>query len=68
MLNWIKVTEKLPPPDKDVFICVKNKNKSDGIWLYDICCHDGDKWLKRINTWEEILYWAYPTPPKENYV
>ena len=63
-LDWISVDRKFPPPDQTVFVCVKNKNMEDGIWLYDVCWHDGDGWGNRELTWERILYWAFPTPPK----
>jgi hypothetical protein len=64
-MNWISVESKLPPPDVLVMVCVKNKNMmEDGIWLYDFVEHDGDEWLRNGNTWEKILYWAFPTPPE----
>jgi hypothetical protein len=66
MIEWISVEKKLPPPDTIVWICVKNKNKSDGIWLYDVCWHTGDEWGEREHTWETIIYWAFPTPPKSS--
>lgn len=65
-VDWISVDKKFPPPDQLVWVCVRNKNMmEDGIWLYDVCWHDGDEWAKRQNTWERILYWAFPTPPTE---
>ncbi len=65
MVEWINVDERLPPPDEEVWVCVRNKNKEDGIWLYDICWFDGEKWGTRHHTWERIVYWAFPTPPME---
>ena len=41
---------------------MKNKNKEDGIWLYDICeFYGGDytenkNWEGKIN-WETPIYW-----------
>ena len=66
MVEWILAENKLPPPDETVWICVRNKNKSDGIWLYDVCWHDGESWGKREHTWETIVYWAFPAPPKSS--
>ncbi len=65
MVEWISVDERLPPLDTDVWICVRNKNKEGGIWLYDICSFDGEKWAERNHTWERIVYWAIPVPPME---
>lgn len=65
--EWFYAKDKLPDPDTEVWICVKNKNKQDGIWLHDICWHDGDKWGKREHTWEDIVLWAYPVDPFAMY-
>jgi hypothetical protein len=62
-VEWFYAKDKLPDPDTEVWICVKNKNKQDGIWLHDICWHEGDKWAKRERTWEDIVLWAYPVNP-----
>lgn len=68
--RWIPVSEKLPSikngcVDRLVLICVKNKNKEDGIYLQDISSFDGESWSRRINTWEDILFWRpLPTPPE----
>jgi hypothetical protein len=62
-VEWFYAKDKLPDPDTEVWVCVKNKNKQDGIWLHDICWHDGDKWGKREHTWEDIVLWAYPVDP-----
>jgi len=64
-LEWIPISEKLPSPEETVFVAVRNKNKENGIWLFDTCSHDSMKWATRQNTWEDIVYWAYPTPPVE---
>lgn len=63
-IQWFFANEKLPMPDETVWICVRNKNKPDGIWLHDTCSHDGGGWAKRANTWEEIVMWTYPIDPK----
>ena len=70
--GWISVKDKLPSckngyVDRLVLICVKNKNKPDGIYLQDVCRFDGEEWSKRFHTWEEILFWMpLPEPPKED--
>ena len=57
-LDWVDVSKKLPPYDTLVLVRVKNKNKSDGIWLYDVCIWTSDnEWYKRIHTWETITHW-----------
>lgn len=63
MIKWISTDTQLPPLDTTVWVCVRNKNKQDGIWLYDVCSHDGKSWCKRLNTWETIIYWAIPLSP-----
>lgn len=67
--KYISVKDSLPSCenshiDKFVIVCVKNKNKEDGIFLYDISSFDGERWSKRTHTWEEILYWM-PIPKNE---
>lgn len=62
-VKWFFTKDKLPIPDETVWVCVKNKNKPDGIWLHDICSHDGESWAKRTDTWEDIVAWAYPVDP-----
>jgi uncharacterized protein (UPF0335 family) len=66
--TWISVTEHLPSTKNGyiyelVLVCVKNKNKEDGIYLYDVSSFDGEVWTKRENTWENVLYWM-PIPEK----
>ena len=64
-LPWIKFTKKIPPHQEPIIIAMKNKNKEDGIWLYDLCCYFSDTgWEDRIN-WEDVLYWAYIDEPKQ---
>lgn len=63
---WIKFTEKCPPQQEPIIIAVKNKNKEDGIWLYDLCMFFGgdytnnENWENKIN-WEIPIYWM-PIP------
>lgn len=55
---WTDVNAKKPPYDELVLVRVKNKNKTDGIWLYDVCAWTSDdEWCKRIQTWETITHW-----------
>lgn len=71
-MEWISVNDRLPSVkhgyiDELVLVCVKNKNKSDGIYLQDVCAFDGSKWSERINTYETITHWMpLPEPPEEN--
>lgn len=61
---WISVEDRLPDfKDGLVNVRCKNKNKEDGIWLYDICYIDEDTntWGKRHHTWETITHWM-PIP------
>lgn len=59
---WTKFTEEIPPIYEIIIIAIKNKNKEDGIWLYDICeFYGGDytenkNWEGKIN-WETPIYW-----------
>ena len=60
--RWIPVEKTLPSVkngfiDEDVLVCVKNKNKEDGILLFDISSFDGETWSKRHHTWEKIIGW-----------
>lgn len=68
-MKWIKFTEQLPCIGTPIIVAVKNKNKPDGIWLYDICeyyggdVEDNDNWEGKMN-WEKPVYWAYIDEPK----
>lgn len=69
-MNWIKFSEQLPPDNGTmILIAVKNKNKDDGIILYDICEYYGGaiddcrNWEGRT-TWEDPLYWCHIEEPK----
>lgn len=67
--DWISVNKKLPSNSFDVLVRVKNKNKPDGIYLYDICRYYKDTgWAdeERLYTWETITDWKYIN--KEDYL
>lgn len=64
MNNWINVKKRLPNEQCYVLIAVRNKNKEDGIWLYEVAFWCGDE-FERSQTWEDILYWKYIEEPKE---
>lgn len=58
--RWIPVNERLPHfDDWLVLVKVRNKNKENGIFLYDICYIDEETntWGKRHHTWEDIIEW-----------
>ena len=68
--KWIKFTKQFPPSDgTSILIAMKNKNKEDGIWLYDICNYyggdisDNDNWEGKVN-WELPVYWCYINDPE----
>ena len=67
---WTKFTEKFPPQQEPIIIAMKNKNKEDGIWLYDLCKFfggdytDNNNWEEKVN-WEIPIYWMpIPNLPK----
>ena len=59
--RWRKVSEELPTVNELVVVRVRNKNKPDGIYLYDVCYIDEDtnSWGDRLHTWEDITEWKY---------
>lgn len=68
---WIKFTKKIPPQQEPIIIAMKNKNKEDGIWLYDLCMFfggdytDNNNWEEKVN-WEIPIYWMLiPNLPQE---
>lgn len=64
-MEWISTKVRFPKEGEDVIAACKNKNKEDGIWLYDVCCYYSDTgWESRIN-WEDVLYWAYIDEPEK---
>ena len=64
MNEWISTKKRFPNKQSDVLIAVRNKNKEDGIWLYEVAFWCGDK-FERSQTWEDILYWKYIDEPKD---
>ena len=58
---WREVGEELPPVNELVIVRVRNKNKPDGIYLYDVCYIDEDtnSWGDRLHTWEDIIEWKF---------
>ena len=56
---WHNVSEETPTSyGEEVIVACRNKNKEDGIWLYDLIqCWEG-KWEPRVN-WETPVKWAY---------
>ncbi len=56
---WHNVSEEVPTKNGlEVIVACRNKNKEDGIWLYDLIqCWEG-KWEPREN-WETPVKWAY---------
>ena len=56
---WHNVAEETPTKiGSEVIVACRNKNKEDGIWLYDLIqCWEG-KWQPREN-WETPVKWAY---------
>ena len=59
--RWRKVSEELPPVNELVIVSVRNKNKPDGVYLYDVCYIDEgtNSWGDRLHTWEDITEWKY---------
>lgn len=64
---WFSVKDKFPPEGVEVLVRVKNKNKPDGIYLYDICTYYEDTgWENRVYTLEDIIDWKYLS--KEDWI
>jgi len=64
-MEWISTKIKMPKSGEQVLTACKNKNKEDGIWLYDLCHYFSDTgWENRTN-WEDVLYWKYIDGPKQ---
>ena len=58
MEDWIDVKKRLPDNGDEVVIAVKNKNKEDGIWLFDIAIfYEDSGFEERRSTSEDVLYW-----------
>ena len=65
--NWVAVTDRLPPrPDDEYLVCVKNKNKEQGIPIQDIkqFTSDGIFVGGSPDVWERVVFWKeLPEPP-----
>ena len=58
--SWVDAKSELPPANELVLIRVRNKNKPDGIYLYDVCfVDDSNEWSDRYHTWEDIVEWKF---------
>lgn len=66
MSDWISTKKRLPLPNEQYhyLIAVKNKNKENGIWLYEVAFWNSEE-FERHSTWEDILYWKYIEGPNE---
>ena len=65
-MEWISTKQEFPKAGEQVLTACKNKNKEDGIWLYDLCYYyPNTGWENRVN-WEDVLYWTYIDEPKED--
>ncbi len=53
--KWVDV-KNLPNVGMEVVTACRNKNKEDGIWLYDLCYWNGHKFEGRTN-WEDVVKW-----------
>ena len=53
--HWIDV-KNLPDAGMEVITVCRNKNKEDGIWLYDLCYWTGKEFEGRTN-WEDVVKW-----------
>ena len=53
--HWIDVKD-LPDYGVSVLVASRNKNKPDGIWLYEICYWNGKEFEGRTN-WEDVVKW-----------
>ena len=53
--KWIDV-KNLPDYGLNVLTACRNKNKPDGIWLYDLCYWTGKEFEGRTN-WEDVVKW-----------
>lgn len=53
--KWIDI-KKLPNYGLYVLTACQNKNKPDGIWLYEVCYWTGEEFKGRTN-WEDIVKW-----------
>ena len=57
--KWHEWNKEHPETGREIITVCKNKNKPDGIFLYDKCIwYGGDDFEGRIN-YENIIYWMY---------
>lgn len=47
-----------PSKEGEYLVAVKNKNKEDGIWLYEVRYYVPDFGFEKGTIGEDILYWA----------
>lgn len=62
-MNWIDFRNQVPTKQDEYLIAVRNKNKEDGIWLYETAFWNSES-FERNNTWEDILYWCEIVEPE----
>ena len=56
---WHYLSEEIPTKfGNTIIVASKNKNKEDGIWLYDLIQSWEGEWSPRVN-WENPVKWAY---------
>ena len=56
---WHYVSEEIPTKfGNPIIVASKNKNKEDGIWLYDLIQSWEGEWNPRVN-WENPVKWVY---------
>ena len=55
--RWHKISDGDFPKTTGEYLTVcRNKNKEDGIFLYEVVYYTGDGWEERTN-WEDIIAW-----------
>ena len=56
---WHYVSKEIPTKfGNPIIVASKNKNKKDGIWIYDLIQSWEGEWSPRVN-WENPVKWAY---------
>lgn len=61
-MNWIDFKKQVPTKQDEYLIAVRNKNKEDGIWLYEVAFWNSES-FERSSIWEDILYWCEIVEP-----
>lgn len=57
-IKWHKISDgDFPKTTGDYLTIYKNKNKEDGIYLYEVAYYTGDGWDNRIH-YEDIIAWC----------